>query len=216
MTEPPLDPLRHLREEFRSAASRRIAVEGRARRRRGALAAVAAIVATGGVAAATQLISTGTPTKETPRKPPNSRYAPAKLGQLAVTADDPGFALPWGLVIYSAKGGEQCALVGQARGSDLGLITDGVFHPYERRTGGACGDIGHVPYFLDFRFLKDRTLLYGRTRRDAARVRLQVPGEPTRSAATGPGGAFLFVFNGRLGAAGMRFVALDRDGKRLG
>jgi hypothetical protein len=214
MSKPPLEPVRQLGEQFHAAAARRVADERRARRRRGVIAAVAAVVATGGAAAATQLISTGTPAKDSPLKP-NQRYAPTKLGQLAVTADDPAFPLPWGVVIYRAKGGEQCALLGQARGPELGRVTGGVFHPFERRAGGACGDIAHVPYFFDHSSLNGRTLLYGRARRDVASIRVRLRGEPTRTAATGPGGAFLFVFKGKLELGGGAIAALDRDGKPL-
>jgi hypothetical protein len=211
MTEPPLEPLVGLREQFRAAAARQIELERRTRRpRRGALIAIAAVVATGGIAAGTQLISTGKPAKEPAGK--TGRYRPANLGTIAVTAADPAFPVPWGVLTYRTGRGETCALAGQVRGNELGAMKDGAFHPYEARSGGACGDIERHAYFGGVGYLNGRTLLYGRARADVARMRLSEQGEPPRSAAVGPGGAYLFVLKGRVPAGRFRLTPLDERG----
>jgi hypothetical protein len=216
MTGPPLEPLQDLREQFRAAAARQVALDRPPKpwRRRGPILVAAAVVATGGVAVGTQLISTGRPAKEA--YDPADRYRPAELGTIAITAPDPDFRVPWGVLIYRSAGGETCALVGQVRGNDIGVVTDGVFHPFASRTAGACGDADRLPTFFDVRNLHGRTLLYGRARRDVHRVMLAERGEPQRVATTGPGGAYLFVLEGRLKQGSYRLTLLGADGRPVG
>lgn len=220
MTEP-TDPLIELRESFRAAAAREIAreqtaaspVTQRRRRRRWLVGTgLAAVTATGGLAAATQLISTGSPREDREQKSP--RYVRGGDGVIALSAPDPEQRLPWGVVVYRSPSAEQCALVGQLRGNELGLVDDGAFHAFERRTAGACGPVGRVPLFFDLRYLNGRSLVYGRARRDAASVQISHEGE-TRSIRPGVGGAFLFVFDAGLAGGSFRLAALDGEGKPL-
>jgi hypothetical protein len=215
MSDPPLDPLQDLREQFRAAAAQQIERERRPRwQRRGALVAVTAAVATGGAAVATDLISTGDPVPRH-RKAPELR--PTGLGTVAVTARDEGFPVPWGVVIYRAANGDTCALAGQIRGSEIGVVEDGVFRPFEARSTGACGDLERPPHlFVDLSYLNGRTLLYGRSGSDVARIRLDQRGERPRSAPTGAGGAYLFVLEGRLKPGTFRLTPLGRDGAPVG
>lgn len=213
MTGAPFEPLDNLREQFRAAAARQVERERRPRawRRRGALLAAAAVVATGGVAVGTQLISTGEPAKQQHDQPP--RYRPTDLGTIAVTAPDDAFAVPWGVLIFRSADGQACALSGQIRGNEIGVVTDGVFHAFTSRAAAPCGDIDRLPSFSDVRRVNGRTLVFGRARADVDRVRLRERGAPPRFASTGPGGAYLFVLDGSLQPGDFRLTPLRADGR---
>jgi hypothetical protein len=186
----------------------------RRRRRRRTIGVLVAVVLGGAAAAgAADLISTGEPVPDRTVRGP--RYDPAGRGgpELAAKASDPTGAAPWGVGIYTSGAGQACAVAGQVRGTQLGQIRDGTFHPFERGTSGACGDLSRLELLSDRLFIRGaqpRTILYGRTSRPEREVVVDVDGEP-RSARPGRGGAFVFVFAGNLGPG----EAVPRVGRPL-
>lgn len=209
------DPLDDLQEQFRAAAARDIAshqAASRKKKRRLGVGLGIALAASGGLAAATQLISTGKPLRDRSDRP--ERYSPSRLGRLAVTAPDPGQPLPWGVVVYQARSGQPCAVAGLARGGELGKIIRGSFRPYERRTSGVCGSLkGREGVFSTFAKIDDRTLVYGRAASRVKTVEIVKRDGTSLRARTGYGGAFLFVLKDADDLAGVRFVPLDVNGR---
>lgn len=208
------NPLDELRESFRAAAVRQIEREQatsssrRPRHRRWMLgAAVTAVCASGGFAAATQLISAGSPRKDVEQR--SSRYVWNGEGLIALTAKDATQQLPWGVIVYRSPSKQDCALVGQLRGNELGVIDHGKFRRFEERTGGACGPKSRIPLFFDLRYLNGRSLVFGRVRSDVATVRITHEGR-SRELKRGPGGAFLFVFDAGLKSGTFKLTGLDR------
>jgi len=216
MTDRRPEPLLELRERFREAAAREMtpsAPRVRRRRRRALVAGLAAAGATGGIAVATQLISVGSPRADQSQK--TKRYdVPNGAGLIAVTAPDANRALPWGVLVYRASGGDRCATVGHVRGAELGEIRDGAFRPLPQDSGGACGDIARGPFFADLRHLDGRSLLFGRARQDVVSMQAS-HGARVRRTSTGPGGAFLFVFDAGLGVSEIDLVGLGAGGKPI-
>lgn len=171
------------------------------RGRRRAIGLLAAVLLGGAAAAgAAELISTGEPvpngTIRNPRYDPAAKDSPA----IVTKASDPTGAAPWGVGIYTSNEGQACAVAGQIRGVQLGVIRNGTFHPFERGTSGACADLSRLPLFSDRMFVRGaqpRTILYGRTSRPEREVTVSLNGK-TFSARPARGGAFVFVFDGNL------------------
>jgi hypothetical protein len=144
----------------------------------------------GGAAAAgaADLISVGKPVREPDR---STAYRPegATHLQIALTARSGG-ELPYGVVTYTARNGDRCALAGFIRGAQLGRMQAGKFRPYASNRTGSCR--AGTKLFHDFSVQGNRTLIYGRAAPGTRTVRVE---GTTKSAPVGPGGAFLFVFD---------------------
>lgn len=212
--KPPYDDLpamRELRERLREAARREItsaagqtARRRPTRKRRGVLVLVGVGSAAAAAAGAATLLSVGEPAKDTRGK--SQQFAPNSGDrQVDVTARDPDLPITWGVAVYTAANGDACALPGQVRGGQIGIIRDRVFHPYERSTSGPCGDLGHQRLFYDVhRFPSDhRTVVYGRARAGVRTVAFGVKGD-SYSATTGHAGAFLLLFEGNVAFSDVR------------
>jgi hypothetical protein len=117
--------------------------------------------------------------------------------QLAVRAPGRGDEPALGVGIYEARNGSRCALVGQLRGSSLGVYSGGVFRPYAPDRQGSCREAGRA--FHSTAPLGGATALYGRAAGRTRTVVVTLDGERF-SAPAGPGGAFLFVFDGKVAA----------------
>lgn len=208
-----------VRDQLRAAARRELAGPARqthARRRfrrrwRGAGLAVIALLGVSVAAGATDLISVGEPLPDTTVNQP--RYAPpgAGLAKLVVKAPDPDSGLAWGAGIYTSSTGQDCVIAGQVRGVSLGRVRDGRFRPYAKGTTGACGDLDRLPALIDVLSVdgrQPRTVVFGRAAGAARSVSINDDGT-RRSAAPGPGGAFVFVLRGALSHDGLDFKALD-------
>jgi hypothetical protein len=188
--------LTELRESLREAAKRDIAAHPKRRRRRRPVLFVAlGLVLCGGAAAgAAQLLSTGEPVKSpyTPAK----RYESPNGYHVVLKAHAP--VLPWGVAIYTTRDGQECIIYGRVNGAALGLLQDGKFHPYARNHSAACRDIDRRPYFFsDLSFRDGMTLLYGRVGGGKTTFTVVVDGK-SFSTRVGEGGAFLFVFKGKV------------------
>jgi hypothetical protein len=191
-----------LRDQLREAARRELvrADPGRDRRRRrrrwrGVGFLVAVLLGATVTAGATDLISIGTPLPDTTSTQSRLADQNGGLGSLALKAPDPDGGLAWGVSTYTAPDGKDCALAGQVRGVSLGRVRAGQFRRYENGTTGACGNLSRMPMFSDsFRVEGGRplTIIYGRVAAAQRLVSIDDDGR-TRTVATGPGGAFLFV-----------------------
>ncbi|MDA0160290.1 hypothetical protein OM076_08445 [Solirubrobacter ginsenosidimutans] len=197
-----------LLDEIMAAARREEAMERRAhaagpRARRHRRRIVAIIVALGlgaaAAAGAADLISTGEPVHD--KTPRSERYQPHEAGAptLVAKASDPAGSTTWGVGIFTSAAGLDCAVAGQVRGVTLGLIRNGTFHPYERGSFGTCAGKG-IPIMSDRLVIggpQPRTIVFGRTRRPDHSVVVESGGKP-HTVAPAAGGAFLFVFEGKL------------------
>lgn len=208
--------LRELGEHLRVAAHREHGAPARRRHRiprRGLLLAAAVIVVSVGAATAADLISVGTPARNTldipARSGPNSR--PWKID---VTAPDPGRRLPWAVATYKAKDGTDCVLFGQASLGRLGEVTGGEFHPYPHDHVGFCGHLDRAKMFFSTYPTADeprRVLVIGRARPGIGFVTITEPGGKTHRVNTGPDGAFLAVFDGNVDDTLIRVMPLDEQ-----
>ena len=182
--------LEELRENLRKAAQRDIdahRVRSRRRRRRTTGLVVLALLGGAAAASATDLISVGKPLRQPANR--TTAYAPdggTKM-QVALTAPS-GAALPYGVVTYTAKNGERCAVAGFIRGTQIGLVQGDKFRPYAVDYTGACRKGKRL--FYDSIVIGDRVLLFGRAR--PATRRISVPGLAS-GVPVAKGGAFLFV-----------------------
>jgi hypothetical protein len=185
-----MSALDELREGLREAARRDVEAgrfRNRRRRRRATGFVILALLGGGAAAGAADLISVGEPLRDPAEQTPAYRPAGARDLQIALTTPSGG-KLPYGVVIYTARNGQRCALAGVIRGASLGLVDNGKFRPYGSGRTGSCM-VGTRP-FQDQIALGDRTLIYGRAAPRTRTVRLKgIPGE----APVGKGGAFLFV-----------------------
>jgi hypothetical protein len=202
-----------LREQLIQAARRDVAQERRAqqprrrrRRRRGTGLIVAVVLGGAAAAGAADLISAGDPVPDTTSS--GKQYKPPTPGapELVAKAPDPQRGTAWGVGIYTADNGQQCAIAGQVRGVSLGLVRDGVFRAYASGSSGACADLKRMPMLFD-RLVIDgpqpRTIVFGRTRASDRTVITKSDGK-VYSTKPGRGGGFLFVFEGRLAFADVR------------
>jgi hypothetical protein len=186
-----VNALDELRESLREAARRDVEADrSRHRRRRRRATGIVILALFGGAAAAgaADLISVGEPVREPSR---SSAYRPGGATQLqiALTARSEG-KLPYGVLTYTARNGDRCALAGVIRGAQLGLMEGGKFRPFTSDRTGACRS--GTKLFNDFAVLGDRTLVYGRAAPSTRFVRVEATDRRVR---VGPGGAFLFVFD---------------------
>jgi hypothetical protein len=193
-----------LLDQLMEAARRDEALHGpprRARRRRRALGLLAAVLLGGAAAAgAAELISTGEPVRD--RSASSPRYEPpaGRGPELVTKAPDSAGGAAWGVAVYTSGSGEDCALAGQVRGVELGVIRAGRFHPYARGTTGTCADLSRVRVMHDRLTITGaapRTVVFGRTSKPERTVVVDVDGR-TYSARPARGGAFVFVFDGKL------------------
>ncbi len=184
--------LEELRENLREAAQRDIdanRVRNRRRHRRTTGLVVLALLGGAAAASATDLISVGTPIGRQPQQ--SLAYAPAGAThlQVALTAKS-GAELPYGVVTYTARNGDRCAIPGFIRGTQIGLIENGKFRPYASDRGGACR--GGNLLFQDGITIGEHRLVFGRAKPTTRRI--SVPGLVS-DVAVGKGGAFLFVLD---------------------
>lgn len=198
-----------VREYGEAAAARRTR---RRRRRRATGAVVVALLGGAAAASATGLISVGeeiAPLADLPADDP--RYARLPGGaDLAIQADDPDRKLNWGVAVYTSRDGRDCLLAGQVRGNLLGLERNGTFHPYSNLRTGACGDLKRMEQVNEIWYIEGRaprTLVYGRTATPDKRFgfRLKSTGEE-RTVKPGRGGAYLFVYEGRIPGGDFEYV----------
>ena len=195
MTEHPIPAMLELRQSLREAATRDIAARAPKRWRRFLTVGVVGLLLGGAAAAgAADLISAGEPLKSPYKQA--ERYNPQSALQIAVKAsDDP---LPWGVAIYDGRHGQKCALAGQVRGAQLGLMSGGKFHPYGPDHPAACGKPDKVGagFFTDLLgTYPGRTIVYGRAKPGVKALYVVADGERFK-ALTGSGGAFVLVFKG--------------------
>jgi hypothetical protein len=199
-----------LREQLMLAARRDVAQERQAqqprrRRRRRATGVIVAVLLGGAAAAgAADLISSGDPVPDTTSS--GKQYKAPGEPDLVAKAADPERGTVWGVGIYTASNGQQCAIAGQVRGVSLGLIRDGVFRKYETGSSGACVDLKKTPMLLDRLVIggpEPRTIVFGRTRGTDRTVIAQSDGK-VHSTDPARGGGFLFVFKGRVTFADVR------------
>jgi len=204
--------LDELRAQLHEAARRQLEPTPQPRghwspRRQLAVAVAAALLLAGAIAGAAQLISTGKDAKDVPGKP--RRYQPGPGGSTVVaTAPDPAGGGAWGLARYRSTSGEACVIVGQLRGTRLGLVSGGLFHRYQSTTSGVCGDLDRFPVIGDVRRFSTadgaRSLVYGLARPGVTAVRVSQHGHTT--VAQTQHGSYLLVFRGSLAASGVRVV----------
>jgi hypothetical protein len=199
----PIPALDELRENLRQAArldvAARHATRSRRRRRRGLGAGLVVLLGAATVAGATELISVGKPIPDIPR-PPGLQAAGGL--QLVVSALDRVNNVRWGVAIHQASNGQACVIGGQVRGVDLGTIApDGKFRPYAADTVGSCRDLGEGNHMdVESHYYPppyDRTIYYGRAGVSTRRIVLRL-GDKSYPTVPGPGGAFLFVFDGNV------------------
>jgi hypothetical protein len=183
--------LDELREGLREAARRDVEagrVRNRRRHRRATGFVVLALLGGAAAAGAADLISVGEPVREPARTP---AYRPEGATDLQIALKAPsGGALPYGVVTYTARNGDRCALAGVIRGAQLGTMDGARFRPFPSDRTGACR-AGSKPFHEPIE-LGGRTLLYGRAKPSTRFVRVE---GTDRKVAVGPGGAFLFVFD---------------------
>jgi len=197
MSEHDLPALAELREHFREAARRDVEAHPRPRRRRRrpVLLIAAGLALCGGAAAgAAQLLATGQPVKNP--YTPQERYRSSNGYTVVLKAH--ADVLPWGVAIFTAHNGQKCALYGRVNGIQLGLLEGGRFRPYAPNHSAACGNIDRKPYAVIGNGHADgMTLIYGRVGGGRTRFTVVADGK-SFSRPVGPGGAFLFVFKGRV------------------
>lgn len=194
--------LRRLGEQLHDAARRDIQAEGhRTRRapRRVVITTLACLLAISAVAGAAVLIGTGPLLRDHPGMPQQLKPVAPSPTALAVTESDRAASGQWGARIYTSRSGDDCIVAGWLHNSVLGRIEQGVFRPYADDVTGACGDLDNGGFFLSLTMTTEpasRTLVYGRTPDQETPIEITVDGS-TRAADPGPGGAFLFVLNGK-------------------
>jgi hypothetical protein len=185
--------------EYGAAAPQR----RRRRRRRATGLVVIGLLGAATVANATGLLSVGEEIPPLADREAGSRYAPVSGDRdIVMTADDPDRKLNWGVAVYTSRNGSDCALGGQVQGNRIGLERNGVFRPFSDDFPGSCGNLKRLPQMVEFLHIEGehpRTIVYGRTSTPDKRFgfRLKSTGE-TKTVSPGRGGAFLFVYDGRV------------------
>ena len=145
----------------------------------------------GGTAAATaaDLIAIGDPSPELRTVDGFEKYEPTAARQVVLQADDPDGDLDYGVALYTSTGAQTCALAGQLRGRQLGVVQGEVFRPYPADTVGACIATGRSTF--DQRQVGSNVLVFGVAGKGVREITANGESQPP-----GPGGAFLFVFGG--------------------
>jgi hypothetical protein len=217
-----LDPLDAMRDQFRAAAARDIAAQAAPKRSRWSrwwsgrtvFIGVVAVAGAAGLATAGDLISVGEPKPEIEGRSP--RYAPSSTPQITVQAPpEAGRELPFGVAVYTAKNGTNCALAGEVRGDQVGLIEGGVFRPYADNFAGACSDPEIGPGVRSEIEIDNHLLLFGRAGDEVAKVRMtRTHGDEAQTVSVGGGGAYLFVFDdaAHTSMTTIQITMLDEDG----
>lgn len=185
-----MSALDELREGLREAARRDVEANRARNRRRHRRATGFVILALfGGAAAAgaADLISIGAPLDDPPGRVADYRPKGATDLQIALTAPSGG-ELPYGVVTYTGRNGDRCAMAGVIRGAQLGLMDGDTFRPYGTDRTGACRE--GQQQFSDVATLGSRSLLFGRAAPSTRFIR--VP-QLNQRIPVGQGGAFLFV-----------------------
>jgi hypothetical protein len=224
--EDPLPPaLADLREQFRAAAARELAVEReverrvqvrtRRRRRPARLASIvaAAVFALAGVAFAAGLLDRDGPSLAPEGQALDGQSAdPGVIVSSAVP--DPGGGPPWALKLVSNDRGEECVLVGRLRDGVLGRVRDGVFQPLPAVAQGFCADLSQEPLLAAVEQWPHptRTVIYG-VSRGRGTVDVTIGGSRTRLRTAGLG-TYLFVRRGKLDPGGAS-VSARIDGRRV-
>ena len=165
-------------------------------RRPAAVLALTGVLGLAATAAAVNLISVGQPLPD--NTTPDPDYRPVTPGPSDIVLRAADRPLPWGVTLYTAANGRQCALAGQLRGASLGRLVDGRFRPYEPGTTGACTMLTPTRIISDTLTAREpepRTVIYGRAGSAIRELEVRVDGR-RHIARPGPGGSFLFVFEG--------------------
>jgi hypothetical protein len=212
----PEERLTEMKEAFRDAARREIArtpAPSPPRRwsvRSGAVVIIG-IAATGGLATATGLIHIGSDTSN-PGKP--DRYRPRTVvSPISVTTPDPGGSLPWGVVTFTSRSGDACAVAGRVRSGQLGRLENGTFRAFGPHPAGACADLHRVPFVGTVTRSGGRNVIFGRARPGVVRIEMQI-GARKLTAATAKDGAFIVVLAGD-SPVPPRLRALNAAGKEV-
>jgi hypothetical protein len=187
-----VNALDELREGLREAARKDVEVarvRNRRRHRRATGFVILALFGGAAAAGAADLISIGEPVPEKAERAPAYRPDGATNLQIALKARSGG-ELPYGVVTYTARNGDRCALAGVIRGAQLGLIEGNEFRPYASDRTGACRGADRL--VLDRAAVGEHTLVYGRAAPATRTVRVR---GTDRRVAVGSGGAFLFVYD---------------------
>jgi len=189
--------IEELRENLRDAARRDIEARRVRRRRTRRLGGALAAVLIGGAAAAgaADLISEGEPAPDTRQIAEAYKPPPGALRPTILATADVGDTLPVAVGSYDNAKGQRCLVVGSMRaGYVLGIVKDGTFHAYERRTG-TCQfpRLGN----LDALYYRGNTLVFGRAPAGRPRVTVTVDGE-TRPVRPLKDRAFLLAYKGQI------------------
>ena len=186
-----MNAMKELREGLLDAAERDVAAQRVRRRRSRRTIGVLVALALGGTAAATatDLIAIGDPSPELRTVDGFEKYEPTAARQVVLQADDPDSDLDYGVALYTATGAQTCALAGQLRGRQLGVVQGAVFRPYPADTIGACITPGRSTF--DQRQVGRNVLVFGVAAEGVRQITSNGESQPP-----GPGGAFLFVFGG--------------------
>jgi hypothetical protein len=191
-----------LGEELVAAAVRqqeqRTSRSRRHRRGRAVLSiAVAAVLGAGAVAGAARLIATGEPLPD--RTAPDVRNRPAAGAPVLVAQVwDQGRGTSWGVGLYTSSSGEDCAIAGAVRGTELGRIEEGRFRGYEDDYTGVCAALNDdLPVSVDLLRAPGsppRTIVFGRVRPGERFVQVTHAGRTDRVEVVE--GAFVALFDG--------------------
>ena len=206
---------------LRDAAARRVEKERREsrrvrlRRRRTALATLAAVLlpAAAIAGAGSLLRDDGRPLEADPDLPASARPAADPTVLAGGAVPDPDGGLPWAMRVFSNPLGEQCIALGRLRDGTIGRLRRGEFNPLPPDTGGLCGQVAErgVIASIERRTTpRGRTIVYGLVE-GSARITVRVAGE-RRSARPRALGSFIFVFRGIRDLRGAE-VRTTRDGR---
>lgn len=212
-----LPSLDKLGKELRMAAEREMRGAPSAqqrpprRSRRILIALVGASLLAAGAAGAGELLSTGEPDTAKRQLPEN--VDPARAGdEAAVVVRDPETSVEFAARAFTTPDGARCVLVGQRKGGTLGIVRDDEFVPYGSTGGsGVCAPFGSDGVFVEtsrFREPRLRTVVFGRARSGIEAVSVRVDGRRHR-ARTGPGGAFILLFDREVSRGNVSVRAVD-------
>lgn len=222
---PDLPPaLADMREQFRVAAARELAIEREVQRRlrtrsrrfrrpQLVAAVIASVLLLAGMAVAGGWLEDDRPLA--PDRVPRGLQPAAGAGVVASSAvADPDGGLPWALRVFSNDRGQECVVVGRLRDGVLGVLRGGSFRALPHRVPGACGDLAREPLLAarEHRSQPPRTVIYGLSR-GRGQVELRLDGRVTR-VPVGALGTYLHVTRGRVGRSEAS-VGAQVDGRRV-